>query len=148
MGKQRSTRKTSPSSLPLATSSSLRMDFSTPWVPALKGRVLPACSVVADLVDNRINPNPSVPKEAAWSVAKIREEVGGFPNLKEAFFECATAIWRLQKTLSQGEGDPIWEDHLEAWLVSGVVEARKCGALKRRSSLGTTSSVGRRGSSR
>ena len=101
----------------LSASSSTTMSFATPWTPTLNGQALEPCIWIAPLVENRTSPNPSIAKEAAWTVGRLKAELVDVPKAREAFYECATMIWRLQKVMGEFGEEEDWMDHLEAWLV-------------------------------
>ena len=101
--------------------------FETNWKPALEGNHLPPCVLIAELVEDDIKPDPRNVLERPWSVAGLREFVDYVPEAKWAIVESVLAIWRLKQREEDGgqvesiDAD-VWQDHLEAWLVS-----RGCG---------------------
>ena len=93
------------------------MAFATPWKPTLNGNDLGPCSIIQELVEGRVVPNPRKEGHLDWTWAGYKKEVEKVPEAKAALSECVTAIWRLQSAEKEGSHDKDWVNHLVAWLV-------------------------------
>jgi hypothetical protein len=95
--------------------------FSTPWTPSLRGNHLVPCTLLAALG----RPDPSSADDSRWTRKALLPELAKVPvEAREAVLESVIAIWRLKKTEEEGPDDPVWEDHLEAWLVRREIFVR------------------------
>lgn len=103
------------SSLPLLTA--MADIFITPWVPTLRGNSLGPCTIVAQLIDDDVRPDPRNKNEVAWTVVGMKETLNKVPKARAAIMETMLAIWRLSERGEDGENDEEWQNHLEAWLV-------------------------------
>ena len=94
------------------------MDASSPWVPTLSGKVLPALSRIEELVENEQKPSPD--KDEDWSKSNIKKILAGNPDAIEPMWECVVGLWRLRRTKpseDDEEDDDLWRQHVSAWLV-------------------------------
>lgn len=100
-------------------SSNTSPTFVVPWAPSLNGNELRKCDSVADLIEYGMAPSFRKPSDRAWTEAMCESELAGAPvAAREAIMETVVAVWRLREK-QLVSGDPLWKDHLEAWLVRG-----------------------------
>ena len=94
------------------------MDLRVSWRPTLNGQTLPDCERVSDLIFNEVSPSIDDPLQKAWTRAYHADYFSRYPDFQNALWEAVRAIWQL-KQVDPGEvNDPVWENHIEAWLVS------------------------------
>ena len=106
--------------------------FATPWHPKLNGNDLGICSLIQDLEEYGIVPNPHVKSEASWSAKGLRKELEKAPEAMEALQESAHALWRLKEAMEDGQYDDDWKSHVTAWLVRlQYIHLRGCGLIER-----------------
>lgn len=87
------------------------------WVPRLNNRDLEPCALIEDLVSENNYPDPDSLQDEPWLVTALAPHLDKAPLIREELLESVVAIWRLREVDEQGPNDPIWQDHLEAWLV-------------------------------
>ncbi|KAF9648774.1 hypothetical protein BDM02DRAFT_3128859 [Thelephora ganbajun] len=93
------------------------MDLSTPWVPSLNGKYLAPCSLIAELVENNATPLSFKWEHRAWSKRALKSDLNKYPEAVSALWESILAIWRLQVFEDDGLNNPVWTDHMVAWLI-------------------------------
>jgi hypothetical protein len=93
--------------------------YSIPWTPTLKGTVLPGCKLVTESDVGAKLPSRFQEDQKAFAPLTYQSLLANVPFAEPVIRESVTAIWRLSLLQSEGADDASWQDHLEAWLVSG-----------------------------
>ena len=91
--------------------------FSANWEPSLRGNKLRDCELLGSLIENNERPSLRDPSDAEWLPGRYGKLLAGVPYARDAIVESVVVIWRLRCTEDAGATDPLWGDHLEAWLV-------------------------------
>lgn len=99
------------------------MDFATPWIPSLDGKVCAPCKSYQAV--NTSHPN-SV-SHHSWAEKTLRDQLNENPKARESLWEGVLALWRLSLVKEQGSDDVNWQNLVSAWLVSvyGLATAAK-----------------------
>jgi len=73
------------------------MSLTVPWVPSLKGNVLPPCARIADEIEENTVPFSSDALHKPWAKKTLLPWLDLHPDSKEAMWETTCALWRLRK---------------------------------------------------
>jgi hypothetical protein len=98
------------------------MSFTTPWVPMLKGNILPPHPGLARLNASNAVPQFNLLADFLWCEFHIEREEA-FKDRRQdrmAAIECIHHLWRLRETRPINVEDPtaaVWAVHLMAWEV-------------------------------
>ncbi len=91
--------------------------FGKNWEPQLRGNRLRPCALLKAFIDDDERPSSRNKLDAEWALSSYGSRLEEVPYAKEAIVESVVAVWRLHSTEEDGPSDPLWGDHLEAWLV-------------------------------
>ena len=100
-----------------AAAMSSGMTFATGWEPELRGERLQPCQAIQRILDDEERPSIHSPKDKKWVPSQFQIFLKNVPEAQNAIKESVLGIWRLRTEEENGPDEPLWQDHLEAWLV-------------------------------